>query len=148
MYIYKLTCSKTGKVYYGATRKDPKIRVAKGHSKCACRDFVNKKLEIVEQDIQTEEEMFEREKYYIKNFDCVNVLEKKNSYTKEYVKNYNDNYRENNKDIILKHRIEGLKPIQCPICNKQTSKFHLNRHQNTNYCKKIKSLSNENGNDE
>ncbi len=144
MYVYKLICSETGRVYYGATRKDPKIRVKKGHKKCVCRDFVNKKLEIVEEGIQTEEEMFEREKYYIQNFDCINKKEKMNSYSKKYREEYNKEYRKNNEDTILKHRKAWLSPIECNICGKTTSNLHLARHQKTMYCQKIKSLSNEN----
>jgi len=48
MFIYKLTCSETNKVYYGATKNTPKYRKARGHYKCACKDFINPKIETIE----------------------------------------------------------------------------------------------------
>lgn len=75
MFVYKLVCSETNKVYYGATSHTIKHRKDKGHYHCSCRDFINPTISIVEK-CNSIEEMYERELYYIKNFECVNRLGK------------------------------------------------------------------------
>ena len=138
MFVYKLTCSKTGKVYYGATRKDPKIRLSKGHRKCSCKDFINPTLEIIEENIETQEQMYERENYYIKNYDCVNIKSKKDSKSKEYKQQYYIDWKTNNPEKYINYRLESHKPIVCDICGKITSKHSKSRHQKSIYCQKIK----------
>ena len=74
MPIYRLICSETGDIYYGATKHTIEHRRSKGHYHCSCKNFVNPKLELVEDcDIDI---LYEREKYYIKNFPCVNRYQK------------------------------------------------------------------------
>ncbi len=71
MFVYKLVCSETNKVYYGATSNTIQHRKEKGHHRCSCKDFINPTISIVEK-CNSIEEMYERELYYIKNFECVN----------------------------------------------------------------------------
>tara|TARA_R110002072_G_C7775566_1_gene519583 strand:- start:291 stop:797 length:507 start_codon:yes stop_codon:yes gene_type:complete len=70
MSVYKLTCEKSGDVYYGATKNPIEFRRSKGHYNCSCNYFINPKLELVEDcDLSI---LYDREKYYIKNYPCVN----------------------------------------------------------------------------
>lgn len=51
------------------------------------------------------------------------------------VKEYMHKYYDENKTKIL----TNLKSkINCPLCDKKTSKVHLKRHQNTEYCRKYR----------
>ena len=65
--VYKLTCE-TGLVYYGSTKHNIEHRQSKGWYKCACKDFKNKKIEIVEEC----DNFKEREDFYIRNNECIN----------------------------------------------------------------------------
>ena len=71
MSIYKLTCSVTHKVYYGATKHSIEFRKSKGHYHCSCKDFINPILELVE-TVEDIDNLYIREKYYINNYECVN----------------------------------------------------------------------------
>tara|TARA_R110002153_G_scaffold48412_1_gene136534 strand:+ start:68 stop:499 length:432 start_codon:yes stop_codon:yes gene_type:complete len=70
--IYKITCE-TGKIYYGSTKRTLKQRLY-NHimvKDCTSRDFINPKIELLE--TCKKENQKEREGYYIKNFECVNI---------------------------------------------------------------------------
>ena len=71
MSVYKLTCE-TGKVYYGSTSKTLKHRKSKGWYKCACKDFINPKMELVEtvEDLSLLEIVEDK---YIRENECVNI---------------------------------------------------------------------------
>jgi len=136
MFIYKLTCSETNKVYYGATKNTPKYRKARGHYKCACKDFINPKIETIEK-CNSIEEMYKREKYYIQNNECVNVKCKIIDH-KEYNRLRTEQYRLKYPERVKEQRQKQNKPIKCDICGKLTSKTHIARHKQTIYCQKIK----------
>ena len=70
--IYKITCE-TGKIYFGSTKRTLKQRLYhhKYFKDCACRDFINPKIELLE--TCKKENQKEKEGYYIKNFECVNI---------------------------------------------------------------------------
>ena len=73
--IYKMTCSESNKVYYGSTTQPIcERRVSHNfHKNCACKDFINPIIEIVEKvKCETKEELFWRERYYMENNECVN----------------------------------------------------------------------------
>jgi len=118
MFIYKLICSETNKVYFGATKNTPEYRKTKGHYNCTCKDFIKPTIEIVEKcnDI---EHMYQREKYYIQHFDCVNTNGKYDATSKEYKQKAN---------------IKSLEPIECDICGAFTSKKHIARHKKSHLC--------------
>ena len=136
MFVYKLTCSETNKVYYGATKNTPEHRKSRGHYKCTCKDFVNPTIEIVEK-CNSIEEMYEREKYFIQNFDCVNrngkIIDKK---AREQF--YAQQYRLKNPEKIKQINKEQLEPVECDICGKLTSKKHIARHKKSQKCLHIK----------
>ena len=114
MSVYKLTCSTTNKVYYGSTKNDIVFRRSKGHYNCACGDFVNPKLELVELVIDLTK-LYERELYYIKNFDCVNINGKgKKQLTKE--EEEEKRKRKKEKDIIFRKKIIESKKHYCELC--------------------------------
>ena len=132
MSVYKLTCE-TGKIYYGATGNTIEQRKSKGHYHCSCKDFINPKIELVE-TVDNLDNLYEREKYYIQNFECVNIngsIIDQAEYHKIKSAEYRKRYPERAKESIRK----GLLPFNCPDCGKQTSKKHIRRHQRSNLCK-------------
>ena len=142
MYIYKLTCSKSGGVYYGATKNTPGYRVKKGgHITCSCKDFINPIIEIVEK-VEKLEDLFTREKYYIRNFECVNkqgkILDRVKA-KREYDKEYSKQYRKKNKSKLDAINKKQLIQTKCNLCKRNVSKKNLTRHQSSKLC--IKSLS-------
>ena len=73
--IYKLTCDDPELIYYGSTKKRLEQRLS--HHKCALNcssrilfDNENVKIHLIEECDETKR--IEREKYYIKNFPCIN----------------------------------------------------------------------------
>ena len=112
MSVYKKTCGKTGRIYYGSTGNDIKIREEKGHYKCSCGDFVNAKMEVLEY-IEDKQLRYERELYYIRNFECVNISGK----------GRDPEYREKNKEKINesihknRKRIYEEKLHDCTLCD-------------------------------
>ena len=154
MSVYKITCD-TGKIYYGSTKSSLERRKGRGYITCSCKDFINPKIELVEK-VDNLDNLYERELYYIRNYECVNISgkltieqykENQRKYAAEKRKNnlieireyekmkarerrekYPEIYKENIKKVLL--------PINCPNCGKQTSKNHLARHQRTHLCKK------------
>ena len=89
MSVYKLTCSETGKVYYGSTKRTLEVRKSWGWKRCSCKDFVNPTMELVEK-VDNLDNLRQREDYYIRNFECVNkhramiTDEEKDAYQHEY----------------------------------------------------------------
>jgi len=119
MFVYKLVCE-TGKVYYGATKHSIKHRKSKGHHYCSCGDFINPTIEIVEK-VNNIEELYKRELYYIKNFECVNKSGKgMSNITKENKKKSKIKYIEK----IIKE-----KKFYCNLCDLSFQSLKkLNRH--------------------
>jgi len=134
MSVYKLTCSESKKVYYGATKNPIEFRRAKGHNRCSCQSFVNPKLELVEivEDIN---KLYERETYYIQNFECINRNQKGFKPNEEQLKKYKE------KRIEYSKKIKEEKKYHCSLCNLS---FHspkkLTRH-NEGYRHKLKNES-------
>jgi hypothetical protein len=113
--IYKIVCNITNKIYIGSTCEPTLARRLSVHVNDFKR-YKNKKkhfvtsFEIIEQgDYYIElleiypctikEELLIRERFYIKNNECVNKIKNLN-YTKEDSKEYQKEYKENNKDKI------------------------------------------------
>ena len=118
MSIYKLTCAETGKNYYGSTGNDIKRREGSGWYKCACKDFINPKLEVLEH-IEDETERLHKENYYIENFDCININRAvgltQQEYNKlEYIKN-GEKKKEPNKEY--RKKIVEEKKYYCSLCD-------------------------------
>ncbi len=112
--IYAIICNKTGLKYYGSTTLSLSMRLSihkymmsktkKNLSSFEVLKNNDYKIELVEEfPCETKDELFEREKHYIKNNDCVNkrIPFRK---VKEY---YNDNKNEisqQKKEYYLKNR--------------------------------------------
>lgn len=128
MAVYKKTCE-TGKVYYGSTKNHIDIRLNKGHYKTTCKDFINPKTEVLEY-IEDDKERYEKELYYIRNFECVNKMGK----------GFNDKeWRKNNRDKLKNNRIKSEQKnevwvkFKCDICGRETNKKHYKRHCKSAY---------------
>ncbi len=125
MAVYKKTCE-TGRVYYGSTKNDIDVRLNKGHYKTTCEDFINPKTEILEY-IEDDIERYERELYYITNYECVNIKGKGRTHT-------NKEYYELNKERINESRLKSEEKnkvwikFNCDICGRETNKKHYKRH--------------------
>ena len=128
MSVYKLTCE-TGIVYYGSTKMTLKERKNKGWYKCACKDFINPVMELLEvvEDLSLLEM---REDEYIVNNECIN---KQRAYTTQQDKKKLDTiWRKKNRNKINlqsknnRQSIINEKKHHCFICNIsfQTEKKH------------------------
>ena len=97
MSVYKKTCE-SGKVYYGSTGNDINVRKSKGHYHCACKDFINPKMEIIEY-IDDPVLRYERELYYINDY---------------YKKN-----KEHIHSLLIKNRAKVIeeKRHECKLCD-------------------------------
>ena len=130
MSVYKKTCE-TGLIYYGSTKHDIKVRKSKGHYNCACKDFINPKMEVIEY-IEDDKLRYERELYYIRNFPCVNIIGKGFDRNEWY---------KTNKDKLKANRLRSEEKCKvwvkfpCEICGKLTNKKHIKRHQQSKKCK-------------
>ena len=143
MSVYKLTCE-TGKVYYGSTSKTLKHRKSKGWYKCACKDFINPKMELVEtvEDLSLLEIVEDK---YIRENECVNKNRARVTTEDKYLKN--KEWREQKKNYINERSRENRKKIYeskkhyCSLCDIafQTPK-KLERHNN-GYRHKLKNES-------
>jgi predicted GIY-YIG superfamily endonuclease len=135
-FIYSLTCSKTGLIYYGSTT-DTEKRINKGWPKCSCKNFISPKFEILEElEFQNKKELLLKENDYIKNNICINrnVAVR----TKETIADYNKKYVEKNRDRMRENTRkyeDKLKKIfvNCPNCNKELKKRSLRLHL-LNHC--------------
>ena len=128
---YKMTCSETGKVYYGSTKRGLVERKG-GHRNdkaCECRDFVNPTIELVDVFL-SKKDMLYAERLLIEDNDCVNI--KIPIKSKEEIKEYKDNwYQQNKKRIASKNKeiVEcdcGMKITKGAYHNHLKTKFHLN----------------------
>tara|TARA_R110002012_G_scaffold59131_1_gene154456 strand:- start:16 stop:462 length:447 start_codon:yes stop_codon:yes gene_type:complete len=139
--IYKLTC-KTGKIYYGSTTTELKVRLShhkteKRKISCNSKGFIDPKIELLE--TCEKEQQKERESYYIRNFECVNKVipdRKVDEWKKDNMDKLriiaNKSYHKR-KEKINEQRKEK---ITCE-CGTITNKGHLARHKRTDKHKKL-----------
>ena len=117
--IYKIVCNITGKVYIGSTCKKLLSQRLAGHVSqfklwkngkgnnitsfqiLENNDYYIELLEVY--SCKSKDELLIRERFYIKNNDCVNKFKYLNI-TEEDKKERNKIYRENNKDKIKEQR--------------------------------------------
>ena len=131
--IYKMTCE-TGKTYYGSTSRDLKVRLLehKRHKKNTCKNFINPKIELLE--TCEKEKQNERERYFIKNFECVNYKQPGRHWkdNDELHKKTKKQYYEKIKNKVSESRKEKITCECGTIINKggllqhTKSKKHLN----------------------
>jgi len=127
---YKLTCSETGKVYYGSTKLSLiyRKRCHRNQKNCECKDFINPTIDLVDV-FENREEMLKAERILIEENDCVNI--KIPIKTKEEIKTYKDNwYKENAERIRQKGQVIidcecGMKIKKCSLRNHLKTKNHL-----------------------
>ena len=144
MSVYKLTCSETNKIYYGSTKMTLEQRKSKGWYKCACKDFVNPKMECME-TVDNLDELETRENDYILNNECVN---KNLAYSNQLTRKIrHDKWRAANKEKLnekmKKYRAKVVeeKRYECKLCKFCfQSQTKLERHTN-GYRHKLKNES-------
>jgi len=93
--IYKIQDRSTGECYYGCTSEKIGRRISKHKTRptCSCRDIIKRgdyTIEILEQYITSEISkhfLLERERHYIVNFDCVNIMTPLQTRKEYYEKN-------------------------------------------------------------
>lgn len=167
--IYKIHCNVTGDDYYGSTKNligrmsVHKCDTEKENSRRKCRskeiikrgDYVVSVIETM--DVETKQDAFWRERYYIKNYPCVNSnIPIK---TKEELKENQTQYRIDNRETLLIKKAEYRKThakelsakqmvrhnankdeintkrreikIRCDVCNIDINKGHKARHEKT-----------------
>jgi hypothetical protein len=158
--IYKMTCE-TGKTYYGSTKQTLKKRLQMHNyiKKCSCKDFINPKIELLE--TCEKEQQKQRESYYIRNFECVNIRIEDRTFKewrKDYKKIHNENQKkwyEKNREKKLKQKkeyyeknkkkeLEKKKETTTCECGVVITKCHLLRHKKSNKHKINISVLNKN----
>tara|TARA_R110002050_G_C8827697_1_gene504917 strand:+ start:415 stop:897 length:483 start_codon:yes stop_codon:yes gene_type:complete len=93
--IYKIQDRKTKETYYGCTGEKIARRMSKHKTRptCSCRDIIKRgdyDVEVLEEYITTEISkrfLLERERHYIVNFDCVNIMTPLQTRKEYYQKN-------------------------------------------------------------
>jgi predicted GIY-YIG superfamily endonuclease len=147
--IYKLTCNVTNKVYYGSTKNDLNMRI-NSHRSSAKRDRGCRSKEILENcDFKSEileevdlENRFERESYYIKNFECVNKHLPGRT-RKEWLESCKEKrfeqmkkYREQNKEQIVERRKIKFSCECGSIIRKDDKARHMKSKKHIDYLNK------------
>jgi len=141
-YIYRVECSHTGQIYIGSTvgkeaEKALKIRKGKGYKTCACKNFVNPTISLLDtiEDCPCTRYLPLRilEQEYIEKEDCINV---NRAYTTKEI--------DNAKALAYYHRtkvekdVNGKKRrdrIKCPHCQVEIRRDYLKHHVSI-YCEK------------
>ena len=118
MSIYKLTCSETGNYYYGSTGNDIKVRKNKGWNSCACKNFINPTIEIMEY-VKDKNERLKRENDYILNNECININRALGLTQEQYNKIHYQKNGEKNKEPNKEYRkkIVKEKKFHCELCD-------------------------------
>ena len=141
--IYRIIDNTNGNVYYGSTIKEinkREIRHKAGYklylhgkltkyttSFCIIKNK-DYKIELVEEnEFETKRDLYERERYYIENNDCVNkqIPNRTDEEYKEYHKEYSKKYYETNKEKIAEKKKEK---ITCE-CDAIVCRTTLSRHK-------------------
>ncbi len=139
--IYKISCDEIDKIYIGSTCKKLSERFSKHQSKYKSwrggkrtytssyelLKYPNAKITLLEEfPCESKIELIFRERYYIEQNNCVNILRLLNSTKKdkseyrkqrrknnlnqiEYDKQYGKNYRLNNSEYFIKYNIDHAK---------------------------------------
>ena len=119
--IYKIECNETGEVYYGSTILDLNTRISihkssvkTGKKMCRCSEIIrrgNYSYSLVENvECQDISQLLDREKFHIKNFECVNERIPNRKYREYYEDNqerkkaYQREYYQKNKESIRERR--------------------------------------------
>jgi hypothetical protein len=162
--IYKIVCDTSGKVYYGSTIQKLNIRLRKHKSNKDCTSIEiiknnNYRIELVEEyPCETYQELLWRERHYIENNECVNVifpihtkeekhqkkLESGRRYklnNREKIKQYNFDNKEKNKIRSRKYHqnnIEKIKQVQRQYYTENKEKISINNRQYALNNKEIK----------
>lgn len=140
--IYKLVCNKTGLVYIGSTKQKLTRRLSK-HVYTYKKGLTNSsrlvieggdyKIELIE-EVEFEN-LLVRERYYIENTECVNMVipsrtpKEWRENTKEKKKEYDKKYNKDNREKIAEQNKErGKKKVICPHCEKMYHRKYLKAH--------------------
>tara|TARA_R110002153_G_scaffold79214_3_gene202247 strand:- start:396 stop:878 length:483 start_codon:yes stop_codon:yes gene_type:complete len=79
MFVYKLTCNTTGKIYIGSTIQSLQLRLnchKKKSNACISREIIknnNYEIVLLEEVITNEEDLLKREQFYIDTTKCINI---------------------------------------------------------------------------
>ena len=110
--IYKIICSETQQIYIGSTTQPLSKRLSQ-HKKgsTTAKNFIEPKIYLVETVCcDTKEELHARERYYIENIECVNLMIPGRTYNewieknKEIIAEKKKDYHEKNKEKIAQRK--------------------------------------------
>ena len=127
-YVYKIHCNITGEDYYGSTDEDIEERIwhHKGHKETMSSQIIERGdwcYEIMEEvDYIIKTDLLIREKYYIQNYKCINIISPYR--TKEEKRQYQSlKMREYRTDIDYSNRLNEWFRIKhdCPCGGKYTN---------------------------
>lgn len=154
--IYRIVCEETQRVYIGSTcstlvkrLSNHKNKIKSGKNVCACKDFINPKIFLIQDyPCDRKEQLLMRERYHMENTDCVNLkrpivskeerqelkLEIDKLYrSKPEIKQHYQNYRNNNKEHIYNH---NKKKTTCE-CGSIVSNRNISTHKRSEKHKRL-----------
>ena len=127
-YVYKIHCNITGEDYYGSTDQDIEERIwhHKGHKETMSSQIIERGdwcYEIMEEvDYIIKTDLLIRERYYIENYPCINIIIPYR--TKEEWREYNKLKRRRhrlNPDYLRREREYGKIKNDCPCGGSYTN---------------------------
>jgi hypothetical protein len=137
--IYKITCNKTGENYYGSTTTTLEKRKyfhKKYNKTCISKQIIDRGdwdiIELEKIEFNDKKELLKRETYYIKNFNCINIIRsyitekerkqhKINYHKSEFHKNYQKQY-------YIKNKNYQNRKLCCIKCREELQYQNLKRH--------------------
>lgn len=130
--IYRIVCEETGRQYIGSTCSTLVKRLSNHKnnkkSRCACKDFINPKIFLIEDyPCDRKDQLLMKERYWIETMECVNLvrpiineLERKDTKVK-----CNSIYHQTHKEKIELYKSQKVK---CE-CGSQVRFGNLPRHK-------------------
>ena len=99
--IYRIVCEETGRQYIGSTCSTLVKRLSNHkRSNCACKDFINPKIFLIEDyPCDRKEQLLMRERHWMENTDCVNI--RRSIISREEKMVYDKNTYTRQKNIII-----------------------------------------------
>jgi len=128
--IYRIICEETGRQYIGSTCSTLVKRLS-GHKRskrCACKDFINPKIILIEDyPCERKEQLLMRERYHMENMDCINI--RRSIISKEERKINDQNKYIRRKEFLMEK-------VNCK-CGLTYTRQHKHRHERTASHKKL-----------
>ena len=126
--IYRVVCEETQRVYIGSTCSTliKRLYNHKNAKQTTCKDFINPKIFLIEDyPCDRKEQLLMRERYWMENTDCVNLVRaiRTDTERKEQHRENSSRYRLNNKELVLENNRQYWIDNKTIIAEKKTEKI-------------------------